>query len=368
MSTVGRFNGSVFVGGNRWGAVVSGLGVVFGVIELAHIREMSDPVGIALKAVLPFVGAVGIVAAGYVLWTEQYLYEDVDVPRVFGWMVVGMVGMGVIFLWILAHQLIRGGEFHHAHFILTNNVIAGGLIGFVVGTYDARSQAYQRSIRRKRLKYDFLNRELRHHVLNSLQVILVNLDRLEAEATDPPTGVIASIRERGAEVVDRVESVRRIGQVFTEAREMPLDRRDLSAVLTDVVADVDGRHEAAVVSADVPEDVTVRADEFLPTVFENLLSNAIEHNDKDPPRVRVSLTVDEETAVVRIADNGPGLPEEHKDSLFAWEEPAGGEIGMGVGLAIVNVLIDRYGGEIWMEDNQPTGTVAYVELLRGDPA
>lgn len=106
------------------------------------------------------------------------------------------------------------------------------------------------------------------------------------------------------------------------------------------------------------------ADEYLSELFENLLANAIEHNDAATPRVRVSVTVDTEKAVVRIADNGPGMPDDHKDSLFDWEESSRADIGMGVGLAIVTALVDRYDGRIWVEDNEPTGTAVYVELSR----
>lgn len=67
------------------------------------------PFGILVESVLPFLGAVGLVVAGTV-WTRGYAYDDADVPRVVGWTVVGMGEMALIFLWILSHQLIRGGD------------------------------------------------------------------------------------------------------------------------------------------------------------------------------------------------------------------------------------------------------------------
>lgn len=364
MSVTRTFYRSSFLYGKEGGAVVSGLGVVFGIVEFLHIRAMGTPLGIILEAVLPFIGAVGLVIAGYLLWTEQYIYEDIDVPRVVEWTLIGMGVMGVIFLWILSHQIIRGGHFHHAHFILVNNLIAGSLLGFVIGTYDARSRTYQRSIHREQLKHDFLNRELRHHVLNGMQIILAEAEQLEHRSDAPPADSIATIRQRGEEIVNRVEDVRTIARAFTDEESVSLDRQDLSAVLTETVEQVDTRYEEAVVSADIPDGISVCADRFLSSVFENLLSNAIEHNDAEPSRVQISLTADEETAVVQIADNGPGIPDEYQESLFTWEEPTGGKIGMGVGLAIVNVLVDRYGGHVWVEKNDPTGTIMSVEFTR----
>lgn len=350
--------------GSRWGVVVSGFGLTFGLVEFAHIRAMSSQVGIVLEAVIPLLGAVGLVVAGFALWTGQYGYDDVDVPRVVGWTVVGMLGMAVIFFWIFAHQLIRGGTFHHANFILTNNLITGGLIGFVIGTYDARSRSYQRSFRQERLKLEFLNRELRHHLLNGMSVILGQVERHELETDSELGDPMATIRERGEEIVDRINDVQTITGAFTDDGPTTLSEQDLSRTLRDVLDHADDRYERAEISANVPDGITVRADPLLPVVFENLLSNAIDHNDGDDPRVRVSLSVDEQHALVRIADNGPGIPDDQKDLLFTWEQPTGGRIGTGVGLAIVNVLVDRYDGRIWVEDDEPSGTVAFVELAR----
>ena len=349
--------------GNRWGTAVIGLGVVLGVVEIAHLGAMSTLFGIALEAALPLLGAATLVVIGYLLSTERYLYDEVDVPRVVGWIVVGMVGMAVIFLWLLAHQRIRGGTFHHAHYLFVNNLVAGGLVGAVVGTYDARSRTYRRSIQRERLKHDFLNRELRHHVRNGMNVILGHADRLAADA-DASGASVATIQERGEEIVERIGNVQTIARAFTEEETAPLARQNLSTVLRETAAQVKERHDRAVVSADVPDGVVVWADDFLPVVFENLLSNAVEHEESS--RARVSLTVDGDAAVVRIADDGPGIPDRQKEALFTWREPKGGDVGMGVGLAMVTVLVDRYGGRVRLEDNDPTGTVAFVELDRAD--
>lgn len=327
------------------------------------MRVMTASVGVLLGGVLPFLGAVGLVVAGYAVWARRYAYDDADVPRVVGWTVVGMGGMAVVFLWLLSHQLVRGGTFRHSGFILVNNLVVGALIGFLVGTYDARSRSYRRSLKQEQLKHSFLNRELRHHVLNGMAVILGQVDSLQ-QHRDAPPDAIATIRRHGEEITERVQSVRRIARAFTDREPVSLSRQNLSAVVLDVIADVDARYEEAVISADVPEGITVSADEFLGTVFENLLSNAIEHSDANPPRVRVSVTADAETAVVRIADNGPGISDARKESLFEWDEPDGGDAETGVGLAIVTVLVDRYDGTVRLEDDDPTGTVAHVELNR----
>lgn len=349
--------------GNLWGCVIGGLGLLFGVIELAHIRALTAPADILIEGVFPFLGVVGLIGAGYAIWRRRYTYDDADVPRVVGWTVIGMTGMAIVFLWHLRHQLLRTDMVHHSQFLLVNHLIAGSLLGFIIGTYDARSRTYRRSLTQEQLKHTFVTRELRHHVLNGMTVILGQLDHLEQQCDSPPTAA-STIRHHGEEIAERVQRVRRITRTFTEQESVVLSRQNLSAVVSDVIANADARYEEAVISAEIPAGITVSADEFLDTVFENLLSNAIEHNDANPPRVHVSLTGDAETAIVRIADNGPGIPDAQKESLFEWDEPAGGKTETGVGLAIVMVLVDRYDGTVQFEDNDPTGTVAHVELNR----
>lgn len=346
---------------NVWGGVISGFGLLFAVLELVYMRGVVTPLGILIEGVVPLLGAAGLVIAGYTLWARRYTYNDEDVPRVVTWTTLGMSGMTVIYLWNLSHHLIYDNAVFNPESILINYLIAGALTGFVIGTYDAQSQTYQRSLQQEKRKHAFLNRELRHHVLNSMTVILGQLDTLDQDAL--PSEEIATIRRHCNEITDRVQSVRRIARAFTDQGTSSLSRQDLSAVISDVVAIVADQYEEAVISTDIPKGVTVAADKHLAAVFENLLANAIEHNDTTP-YVQISVTTDGETARVRITDNGPGIADDRKESLFEWDEPPAGETETELGLAIVKVLVDRYNGAVWLEDNDLRGTVVVVELTQ----
>jgi signal transduction histidine kinase len=74
--------------------------------------------------------------------------------------------------------------------------------------------------------------------------------------------------------------------------------------------------------------------------------------------------------IVRVADNGPGIPDEEKDRVLEWNVKGADSPGTGLGLAIANTVAERYGGTLWIEDNDPGGTVMNVELpltSRTDP-
>lgn len=85
---------------------------------------------------------------------------------------------------------------------------------------------------------------------------------------------------------------------------------------------------------------------MLSSVLRNFLNNAVQHNDKDTPVVRVFGTVYEDSFELRIADNGPGIPDEQKESIFGKGEVGLESPGTGIGLYLVRTLVDGYGGDV----------------------
>lgn len=106
----------------------------------------------------------------------------------------------------------------------------------------------------------------------------------------------------------------------------------------------------------------ILADDLLESVFRNLLKNAIQHNDKDVPTVAVSAHADEQTVTVRVADNGPGIPDGQKDEIFGKDTKGLNSEGTGIGLYLVDKLVTSYGGDVSVEDNTPEGTVFVVDF------
>jgi len=127
------------------------------------------------------------------------------------------------------------------------------------------------------------------------------------------------------------------------------------------------------VDDELPADVTVRANEMLSSVFTNLLNNAVLHNDADSPRVvlsieerdgRVVLSIEERdgTVLIRVADNGPGVPEGQRDEIFGRGQKGLESEGTGIGLYLVDTLVDGYSGDVWVETAEEGGAAFVVEL------
>jgi len=101
---------------------------------------------------------------------------------------------------------------------------------------------------------------------------------------------------------------------------------------------------------------------MLRSVFRNLLNNAVQHHDGDEPTVGVSAEVDDDWVLVQIADDGPGIDPDRREAVFGKGEKGLESEGTGLGLYLVYTLVDHYGGAVWIEDNEPRGSVFNVRL------
>jgi len=222
---------------------------------------------------------------------------------------------------------------------------------------------YERTLERQRDNLEVLNQVVRHDVRNALQLVIAYGGMLDPHVEDDGEAYLRQIMEAGHEAVDITRTAGDVTKVLlrSEADRMPVDVRP---VLEKPVDDVRTSHERAIVTVDgeIP-DVEVLADDMLESVFRNLLNNAIVHNDKELPETSVSANVDDGVVRIRVADNGPGIPDDRKEQIFEEGEKGLDSERTGLGLYLVRTLVERYGGVVRVEDNQPRGSVFIVELL-----
>ncbi len=103
-------------------------------------------------------------------------------------------------------------------------------------------------------------------------------------------------------------------------------------------------------------------------VLENLLRNARDalaerRTDEAKPAIWVRLSGEADAAVMRVSDNGPGLPSELGSSLFEPFMTARKKGGAGLGLAVVANLVKAHGGEVTAEAHGAEGGATFVVRL-----
>jgi signal transduction histidine kinase len=101
--------------------------------------------------------------------------------------------------------------------------------------------------------------------------------------------------------------------------------------------------------------------DVLKNVFVNLVNNSLQALEKTDRvgRVKVSVAKKRKKLLIEVSDNGPGIPSEHKDSIF---EPfyTTKKNGNGLGLATCEKIVKLSGGSIVLWDTSPAGTVFHI--------
>lgn len=223
-------------------------------------------------------------------------------------------------------------------------------------------------VSRQRDHLALLNQIVRHDIRNDVQLVLTHAELLDDAVPEDERGHLDRVLRQSRHIIELTEAVRDLAEVIVGESEPTLTPVNLGSVLQTEADKVRSSYATAGTEpritglADVPMDVEVLANEMLSSVVGNLLSNAVIHNDSDEPHVDVSLDTDGDRAVVTIADNGPGIPEAERPSVFGRGEMSIDSPGSGLGLYLVDKLVDLYDGDVWITDSDLGGAAFHVAL------
>jgi PAS domain S-box-containing protein len=150
---------------------------------------------------------------------------------------------------------------------------------------------------------------------------------------------------------------------------LAIERLDLNRLLAEIVQSMKFSAEQAGATIEVGTLTACRGDRTqVGQVFSNLLDNALKHLDPTRPGViRVSAQKKGSQVVYCMEDNGVGIDAEDQEAiyrLFHRLDPERGT-GHGLGLTIVRRVLDRHGGEIWLESVPNQGSKFFVSLPAG---
>jgi PAS domain S-box-containing protein len=131
-----------------------------------------------------------------------------------------------------------------------------------------------------------------------------------------------------------------------------------------------------------PEHISISIDGQLPkfkthptpleTVLRNLISNAVKHHPGPAGRIVVSCQEEGDRYVYAIEDDGEGIPQQYAERVFEMFQtlkPRDQVEGSGMGLAIVNRIVQWQGGRVWFESPAPSGkgTVFKFQWKKNQP-
>jgi PAS domain S-box-containing protein len=264
-------------------------------------------------------------------------------------------------------ERLHGIETQHAHRngAILDVKIRGAPIqahdgGFDGGVYVVSDITEQKQ-REQRLAV--LNRVLRHNIRNDVNVIQGHFDIL-TERDDLNGDHVRTIERRLSNIVELSRTARNIEQL----REGEGDRStiNLSGTLRGRLERLRAESPGAHVSSEITESLSVVGHNLLPYAFDNILDNAIEHNDSTTPRVDISARADDADGyvVVAVADDGPGLPAAEREVLTSETETSLTH-SSGLGLWLTRWIVRSSDGSIAVSESEFGGTCVSIRLRMG---
>lgn len=192
------------------------------------------------------------------------------------------------------------------------------------------------------------------------------LDEFGAEMPAPARDLIDAARRqtfRMSNLIDEILSAT-VAPESTESNELI----DSGAVLAEALDRLGAQLDQRRIQVTLPSRLPAVWGNFvrLREAFYNLLANAVKFIDRRPGKIDVSVAVGSGEATFCIADNGPGIPAEELERIFApFRRLAIHDQlpGTGLGLYFTRNLIERQGGQVWVESNAGEGSRFYVRLM-----
>ncbi len=192
---------------------------------------------------------------------------------------------------------------------------------------------------------------LRHDLLNDLVVIQSGIDLfLETGKKDYLDRVV----RRTNTVAERLDSLKSESMLLGSLAIQPIDLSPIYNV-TESFTNIE------IIS--LPKDVKVNANRLLYPIVFNVIQNAFQHGGEGV-KVEIETIQENGKIMVKIKDNGKGISNEEKELIFQ-QGYRGSDKGLsGMGLYLVKIVLQSYGGSITVEDNIPKGSVFTINLTK----
>ncbi len=242
--------------------------------------------------------------------------------------------------------------------------------GFILAMMRYSERSLRRSLARSREREQelaVLHRVFRHNLRNKINIILGHAQQAKADASAPVVRAqVDTILEQVTDVSETTEQVVTIEQL-SFAHEEPT-RLDVVPIVEQLIATYKERTDATF-TIDLPSTAPVVANPNLDVALDELVENAIVHNDAAECQVTIAINQgppDEQRTTITVADNGPGMPD-GTEALLTQADVDPQDHLTTLGLWTAYWIVTRGNGEFSIADNEPRGCRIEIGLDTAAP-
>ncbi len=217
----------------------------------------------------------------------------------------------------------------------------------------------------ERLRADLL-RSISHDLRTPLMSITGNAGALLADekrySEKTRHRLYSDIYEDSLWLTDLVENLLASTRLEGGAANLRLSDELVEDIFAEAEAHIHADKDHRLIIETPAELLMVHADSrLIVQVLVNLIGNALKYTPSGAT-IRLSASRKDDMAVISVADNGPGISPEEKERVFEMfyvgkNAVSAGRKSLGLGLALCKTIVNTHGGEIWVEDNKPNGSI-----------
>ncbi len=212
-------------------------------------------------------------------------------------------------------------------------------------------------------------RKLMHELKNPLTPISLAIDRLRRKRSQDPAGFEKIFDENTAIIKEEIDRLSKLLKHFNDFAKLPaphLKKMSLEKLLGDLIklySDKEDKNVSIHLRTEA-DDAMIEGDQILlKQLFVNLLNNSLDSFKGGKGAINILLKGDERTVYVEFSDNGIGIAKKDLDKI--WDIYfSGKKSGTGLGLTMVQRIIEDHSGRISVRSSLKTGTVFDIEFRR----